>query len=64
MSIFVFTKSGERYSLDANDAIGSGGEGSVYPYPGRPKEVIKIYENPDSRLDKLVRPPGMGSLLE
>jgi len=55
VSIFVFTKSGERYSLDANDAIGSGGEGSVYPYPGRPKEVIKIYENPDTSHGKKLK---------
>src|SRR3990167_2217118 len=55
MSIFVFTQSDERYSLDANDAIGSGGEGSVYPYPGRPKEVIKIYENPDTTHGKKLK---------
>src|SRR3990167_5333487 len=32
--------------------------------PGAVAAAPKIYENPDSRLDKLVRPPGMGSLLE
>ncbi|TRZ53047.1 hypothetical protein D4S03_02485 [bacterium] len=46
MTTSVYRESGDRITLDPNDAIGTGGEGSVFPDPTNPKSVIKIYENP------------------
>lgn len=46
MTTSVYRESGERIVLDTNDAIGTGGEGSVFPDPTDPRNVIKIYESP------------------
>jgi len=47
LAITVFTQAGERLSLDPNDAVGSGGEGTVFPDPRNPGNLIKIYEYPN-----------------
>ena len=55
MSITVFTQTGERVILDPNDAVGSGGEGTVFPDPTNPNDLIKIYEHPDKDHEKKLK---------
>jgi len=55
MSITVFTQTGARVDLDPNDAVGSGGEGTVFPDPTNPNDLIKIYEHPDKDHEKKLK---------
>lgn len=55
MSITVYTESGDHFNLDPNDAVGSGGEGSVFPHPNNPDELIKIYEHPNKTHERKLK---------
>ncbi len=55
MSVTVYTETGQRITLDPNNSIGSGGEGTVFPHPKNSEELIKVYDNPSKDHEKKLK---------
>ncbi len=55
MTIYAYRANGDRIDLDTNEALGSGGEGSVWINPFNPSRLIKIYEHPTLEHEKKLK---------